>query len=142
MKLLSDKKNLDIKIIKEKLFDNKLEKSLQAKIETELMKLKKNIGNQGALKEILLKELNTAERNYIGKKKSYELIEAALAIIGDVEDVDRGELVLLCKKMINYQLERLSDEGLEWINNNFDNLIRLSKESKIVFSKKLYHKIL
>ena len=74
----------------------------------------------------------------------HKLIKYALMIIGydDITTVDqyRKELIALAKKLINYQIELLDEQGLKWLNDHFMELAALSTDSKVMF-KQVYHKI-
>jgi hypothetical protein len=69
--------------------------------------------------------------NHIGDKHGFYLIEPALVIIGNEDvatmEVEKKKLVILARKMINFQIKLLEGDekqnGLNWINDNFDRLV-------------------
>ncbi|WP_375319127.1 NACHT domain-containing protein [Candidatus Tisiphia endosymbiont of Oplodontha viridula] len=136
--LVKGKQNLTIKIIEKKLFDNNLAQDLRDQI-------LKSLSNLANSRDQDIKDTTLLELNNISNVKSHELIKFALLVRGQEDiskaDSSKKELVELAKKVINYQIEHLSDAGRKWINDNFENLLSLSKESKM-FITQLYHKIL
>ena len=75
----------------------------------------------------------------------------ALANIGDEDrstmEPNKKELVKLSEKMITHQINLLGDkedqeEGLKWINKNFDKIVKHSIHSRELFINHLYRKII
>ncbi|MCC8483911.1 MAG: NACHT domain-containing protein [Rickettsia endosymbiont of Labidopullus appendiculatus] len=158
-KLLKDEQNLNIDIINKELFDNELnQQSYYQDLKEEIVGKLAKLANSDAqdTKEVLLADIKSTILYSINRRsmsysdtiesvKGHKLIELALLVINkdtlSTEDTGRKELSNLAIDIITYQIERLSSEGLKWVNDNFEDLVSLSRESKW-FVKILYHKVL
>ena len=92
-----------------------------------------------------LKEIILSGFNKIGHFQGYKIIEMALMTLDSMsssdEDSNFEKLFELSRKILSFEFDVINEEGLKWIDENFDKLVTLSKESK-VFIKLLYQNLL